>query len=68
MKTQTSSFNTLSKPVKDFLANPVDISSYWIKKLASWHLGTDCVAEDGNNQAGSYKTAFPVHCEHKEQL
>jgi len=52
----------LNKSVKDFLANPVYINTYWIKKLASWHLGSAYVAKDGNDQADTYKAAFPVHC------
>jgi hypothetical protein len=68
LEPQTSSFNKLNKSVKDFLANPVDTNTYWINKLASWHLGSDYVAQDGNDQADSYKAAFPVHCEDEEQI
>jgi hypothetical protein len=35
LEPQTSSLNMLNKSVKDFLANPVYINTYWIKKLAS---------------------------------
>jgi len=58
----------LSKSVKDVLANPFDINTYWMKKLASWHLGNAYVAEDGNAQADSYKAAFAVHCQDEEHI
>jgi len=58
----------LSKSLKDVLANPVDINTYCIKKLASWHLGSAYVAEDGNDQVDSYQAAFPVHCQDEEHI
>jgi hypothetical protein len=58
----------LNKSVKDLLANPVDINVYWIKKLARWHFGSAYVVEDGNDQADSYKAAFPVHCKDVEHI
>jgi len=57
-----------SKSLKDVLANPFDIKTYWIKKVASWHLGSAYVAEDGNDQADTYKAAFPVHCQDVEHV
>jgi hypothetical protein len=41
----------LNNSVKDFLANPVYINTYRIKKIASWHLGSAYVVKDGNDQA-----------------
>ena len=58
----------LSNSEKDFLANPVGINTYWKEKLASWNLGNAYVAEDGNDQAVSYKAAFPVHCEDEKHI
>jgi hypothetical protein len=41
----------LNKSVKDILANPVDINSYWINKFTNWHSDIAYVTEDTNDQA-----------------
>jgi iron-sulfur cluster repair protein YtfE (RIC family) len=58
----------LNKSVKDILANPVDINTYWINKLANWHSGVAYVAEGRNDQADTYKAAFSVRCEDEEHV